>query len=97
MAHFELPPGQISRAVSHKAASEIWYILGGRGEMWRKLNGAEDVIPLQAGLCLTLPLGTCFQFRSSGQESLSALGLTMPRWPGEDEAFEVDGRWKPTP
>ena len=96
MAHFELPPGQTSRAVSHKTVSEIWYILRGRGEMWRKFEGAEEVIPLQAGLCLTLPLGTHFQFRSFGYEALSALGLTMPRWPGEGEAFEVKGRWDPT-
>jgi mannose-6-phosphate isomerase-like protein (cupin superfamily) len=96
MAHFELPPGQVSRAVSHRTVSEIWYILGGRGEMWRRLNDAEEVIPLQAGLCLTLPLGTLFQFRSFGHEPLSALGVTMPRWHGDDEAFEVDGRWKPT-
>jgi mannose-6-phosphate isomerase-like protein (cupin superfamily) len=27
-AHFEMPQGQISRAVSHNTASEIWYILG---------------------------------------------------------------------
>lgn len=96
MAHFELPPGKVSRAVAHKTVSELWYILGGRGEMWRKLNGVEDVVGLQAGLCLTLPVGTHFQFRSFGYTPLSAIGATMPRWPGSDEAFEVGGPWGPT-
>jgi len=96
MAHFELPPSKVSRAVAHRTVSEIWYILGGRGEMWRKLKGADEVVGLQAGLCLTLAVGTHFQFRSFGYEPLSVLGATMPRWPGKDEAFEVEGRWVPT-
>jgi len=38
MAHFELPPGQTSRAVAHRTVEEIWYFLAGRGEMWRKMG-----------------------------------------------------------
>jgi mannose-6-phosphate isomerase-like protein (cupin superfamily) len=45
---------------------------------------------MQAGLCLTLPVGTRFQFRSFGHEPLSVLGVTMPRWPGPDEAFKLN-------
>ena len=35
MAHFELAPGRVSRAVEHRTVSEIWYVVAGRGEMWR--------------------------------------------------------------
>ena len=48
------------------------------------------------GITLTLPVGTHFQFRSSGSEPLAAIGVTMPPWPGDGEAFEVEGKWLPT-
>jgi mannose-6-phosphate isomerase-like protein (cupin superfamily) len=36
MAHFELRAGEISRAVMHRSVEEIWFVVSGRGEMWRK-------------------------------------------------------------
>lgn len=96
MAHFELPPGHTSAAVTHKTVEEIWFCLSGRGQMWRSTGGQEDVVPLEAGVCLTIPLGTRFQFRSFGYEPLAAIGVTMPPWPGPDEATVVEGKWQPT-
>jgi mannose-6-phosphate isomerase-like protein (cupin superfamily) len=96
MAHFELAPGQTSRAVSHRTVEEIWFILGGRGEMWRRQGERESILALTRGVCLTIPLGTRFQFRSFGPEPLAALAVTMPPWPGEGEAIPVDGNWPPT-
>ena len=96
MAHFELPPGHTSAAVTHKTVEEIWFCLSGRGEMWRSTGRHEEVVPLEAGVCLTIPLGTRFQFRSFGYEPLAAIGVTMPPWPGPDEATVVEGKWQPT-
>jgi mannose-6-phosphate isomerase-like protein (cupin superfamily) len=96
MAHFQLPPGQTSLAVTHRTVEEIWFFLSGRGEMWRKQGEREEIVPVEAGVCLTIPLGTHFQFRSFGQEPLAALGVTMPPWPGKDEAIVVQGTWEPT-
>ncbi|MBI4272171.1 MAG: cupin domain-containing protein [Candidatus Rokubacteria bacterium] len=96
LAHFELPPGETSIAVAHKTVEEIWFFLGGRGEMWRELNGHEEVVAVDAGTCVTIPVGTRFQFRASGAEPLAAIGVTMPPWPGEGEAHVVEGRWAPT-
>ena len=95
-AHFALGPGRVSRAVTHRTVEEIWYVLGGRGEMWRRQGDREEIVPLEAGVCLTIPLGTHFQFRSSGDEPLGAVAITMPPWPGEGEAYEVAGPWTPT-
>lgn len=39
MAHFELAPSQAPVAVVRHTVEGIWYCLGGRGEMWRKLVG----------------------------------------------------------
>lgn len=96
MAHFELAPGQTSKAVTHKTVEEIWYVISGRGEMWRKIEEYEQVVALSEGLCLTIPLGTHFQFRAFGDEPLAAVAITMPPWPGEGEARVVSGKWKPT-
>jgi mannose-6-phosphate isomerase-like protein (cupin superfamily) len=96
MAHFELAPGQTSIAVAHRTVEEIWFFLQGNGEMWRKLGDQEEVVAVERGVCLTLPVGTRFQFRSSGDEPLAAIGITMPPWPGEGEAYPVAGRWTPT-
>lgn len=96
LAHFELASGQTSVAVTHKTVEEIWYFLRGRGEMWRKLEGREEVTTVDAGVCITIPLGTHFQFRSFGREPLSAIGVTMPPWPGGEEAIEVRGQWVPS-
>ena len=96
MAHFQLPPGQSSTAVTHRTVEEIWFFLSGRGEMWRKQEEREELVPVEAGICLTIPLGTHFQFRSFGPEPLAALGITLPPWPGKDEAIVVQGKWEPT-
>jgi mannose-6-phosphate isomerase-like protein (cupin superfamily) len=96
MAEFELPAGEVSTAVTHRSVEEIWYVVRGRGEMWRRQGPREDVVRLEPGVCLTLPLGTHFQFRAEAAVALAVLGVTMPPWPGSDEAIVVAGRWRPT-
>ena len=97
MAHFELGPGQTSKAVTHRTVEEIWFFLSGRGEMWRKQQGQpETIVQVESGICLTIPLGTHFQFRSFGEGPLSAVGITMPPWPGDDEVMIVQSKWEAT-
>ena len=96
MAHFELPPGQNSVAEVHRTVDEIWFFLSGRGEMWRRSGDHETVEPVDPGVCITIPVGTHFQWRSFGYEPLAAIGITMPPWPGMDEAIQVEGKWEPT-
>ena len=31
LAHFELPAGAVSHAVTHRTVEEIWYVVAGRG------------------------------------------------------------------
>jgi mannose-6-phosphate isomerase-like protein (cupin superfamily) len=96
MAHFRLPAAQVSRAVRHRTVEEIWYVLSGAGEMWRSVGGDGDIVSLAVGTCLTIPAGTAFQFRSFGAEALAAVAVTMPPWPGDDEAEIVGGKWTAT-
>jgi mannose-6-phosphate isomerase-like protein (cupin superfamily) len=96
MAHFTLGAGETSVAVAHRTVEEIWFVVSGRGEMWRKLGAQDDVVGMEPGVCLTIPLGTHFQFRALGAEPLTAVAVTMPPWPGDGEAYEVAGPWAPT-
>lgn len=93
LAHCALPPGKTSVAVTHRTVEEIWYFLSGRGEVWRKKDGGEQVTEVQPGLCLSIPLGSHFQFRNTGDEPLCFIIATMPPWPGPQEAVPVSGKW----
>jgi mannose-6-phosphate isomerase-like protein (cupin superfamily) len=96
MAHFELAPGETSTAVAHRTVEEVWLFLAGRGELWRRLGTQEEVVPVEAGVCITIPLGTHFQFRSLGDEPLAAVGMTAPAWPITGDAYVISGKWEPT-
>jgi mannose-6-phosphate isomerase-like protein (cupin superfamily) len=93
MAHFELAADQVSRAVAHHAVDELWYILDGHGQMWRRQGERQETVPLRPGTCLSIPAGTHFQFRADGGGPLAAVGVTMPPWPGDTGAYEVPGTW----
>jgi len=96
MAHFELAAGKVSVAVAHRSVDEVWYVLSGAGQMWRKQGEREEVVALEPGVCVTIPVGTQFQFRASASQSVAAVAITMPPWPGESEAIVVQGHWKPS-
>ena len=96
LAVFSLPSQAVSKAVAHHTVEEIWYVISGSGRMWRKLGEGEEIVELGPGISLTIPTGTHFQFRCDGPEPLVVLGATMPPWPGESEAYRVEGTWQPS-
>ncbi len=96
LAVFSLQPDSVSKAVAHRTVEEIWYVLSGRGRIWRKLGQQEEIDEIDAGVSLSIPTGTQFQFRCDSPEPLTVLGATMPPWPGEDEAYLVEGIWEAT-
>ena len=61
------------------------------GARWRLRGG----VGAQAGTCLTIPVGTSFQFRALGESPLSACAVTMPPWPegSEDGRLKAGGVW----
>jgi mannose-6-phosphate isomerase-like protein (cupin superfamily) len=92
-ARFDLAAGQVSQAVSHRTVQEIWYIVAGGGEMWRRQHGKEEVTRLEPGTCLTIPSGTTFQFRAD-QWGLQVAAVTIPPWPdAAGEARLEQGLW----
>ena len=89
MAHFELGAGEVSVPQRHRTVEEVWYILDGWGEMWRRRDDEEVIIALRRGTSVVIPVATSFQFRNTGRVPLAAVGVTMPPWPGDREATTV--------
>jgi mannose-6-phosphate isomerase-like protein (cupin superfamily) len=96
MVHCRLAPDEVSRAVRHRTVEEVWYCVAGRGQVWRSANGAEEIVDVEPGVALSIPLGTSFQYRAIGPEPLEVVITTMPPWPGADEAVTVCGHWQAT-
>ena len=93
VSHCTVPAGGVSMAVRHKTIEEIWYVIGGQGQVWRKNGETEECVDVGPGTCLSIPTGTHFQFRSTGKSPLEIVIATMPPWPGMDEAVRVDDYW----
>ena len=96
MAHFALGAGKVSRPIAHRSVEEFWYVLSGRGEMWRMRGEDEEIVTLAPGVCLTIPVGTHFQFRATAAQGVAVVGVCMPPWPGDDESIHVNGPWQAT-
>jgi mannose-6-phosphate isomerase-like protein (cupin superfamily) len=96
MAVFRLAPQAVSKAVAHRTVEEIWCFTAGHGRIWRKLGDREEITEVGPGVSVTIPTGTHFQFRCDGGEPLEAVAVTVPPWPGANEAYPVAVKWQPT-
>lgn len=94
VVHCRLPAGAVSIPVRHRTVEEIWVILAGAGEVWRRQGDRVETLAVAPGTSLTIPLGTDFQFRAQDDAPLEFLITTSPPWPGEDEAVLLEaGCW----
>ncbi len=102
MVEVQIGAGEVSRPVRHRTVEEAWYVKEGAGEVWRcppdKSAGAVAPVTVSAGDALTIPVGWAFQFRAADDVGLCFICVTMPAWPGMDEAVEVSegGAWQTT-
>lgn len=64
--------------------------------MWRQDESGDNnrEIDVRRGVALTIPANTSSQFKNTGREALSALGVTMPQWQDGDAAT-IEGPWQP--
>jgi mannose-6-phosphate isomerase-like protein (cupin superfamily) len=92
-AHCTLKQGACAKAIEHRAVDEIWFVLGGKGMIWRRNEAGQATEDLRPGRCITIPVGTSFQFRSEPDSPLRIGIGTFPKWRGDDEALMVDGPW----
>jgi mannose-6-phosphate isomerase-like protein (cupin superfamily) len=94
-----LPAGAVSRPVYHRTVEEIWYVIEGRGQVWRcPPDSVAEPIGVTPGDTLVIPMGWRFQFRAAPDCALRFLCFTSPPWPGPEEAqaTESGGLGEPT-
>jgi mannose-6-phosphate isomerase-like protein (cupin superfamily) len=96
MIHSTVPANQVNRATVHATVSEFWHVLSGEGQIWRRDGRTEETTVLRPGVSIDIPVGTAFQYRCTGADPLRFLCISMPRWPGDQEATFVEGPWQPT-
>ena len=96
MIHSTVPPGQVNRATVHATVSEFWHVLSGEGQIWRRDDAGEATTDLRTGVTIDIPVGTAFQYRCTGGEALQFICVSMPPWPGAEEATIIEGPWQPT-
>jgi mannose-6-phosphate isomerase-like protein (cupin superfamily) len=96
MIHSTVPPHQVNKATVHATVSEFWYVLEGRGEIWRDDGQESSVADLVPGTAIDIPVGTAFQYRNVSDSDLKFICVAMPPWPGDSEASYVPGKWQPT-
>ncbi|CAF1209963.1 unnamed protein product [Rotaria sordida] len=53
----------------------------------------EEIVTVDAYVCITIPVGTQFQFRTIGHKPLVAVTIAMPPWTGHSEAMLRLGIW----
>ena len=90
VVHCRLPAGAVSKPVRHRTVEEVWLFLAGRGQVWRRQGAREQLLDVEPGASLTIPLGTEFQFRNTGDAPLDFVIATTPPWPGADEALPLE-------
>ena len=93
MAHFRLPPGRVLEGGGAPHGRGALVRDAGEGELWRRGRGGEEVVALRPGVAVSIPVGTVFQFRAAADSEVAIVGVTMPPWPGDDEA--VPAPWAP--
>jgi mannose-6-phosphate isomerase-like protein (cupin superfamily) len=96
MIHSTVTPGQVNRATVHATVNEFWHVLSGEGLLWRRDSTGEETTVLRRGISIDIPVGTAFQYRCTGDVPLRFLCISMPRWPGDEEASVIEGPWEST-
>ncbi|MCY4725927.1 hypothetical protein NYO98_06530 [Nocardioides sp. STR2] len=89
LSHCIVRPGGKTKTVQHRTVVELWVTLDGAGELARWVDGPDASplhTPLTYGVAVDIETGVPFQFTATGADPLRILILTMPRWPGPQEA-----------
>ena len=97
MAHFRLPPGGVLEG-GHAPERRGALVRDGRRRraVATRAGRRRRSLPLRPGVSVSIPVGTEFQFRAAAGSEVAVVGVTMPPWPGDDEAMPTSGPWEPT-
>ena len=82
IAHAVTKPGETSEPAILDGITEMFYVLGGSGQLWRGVGETEQVVTLRPGRLTTTPAGVQFQYSVApdATEALRFLVVSAPRW-----------------
>jgi mannose-6-phosphate isomerase-like protein (cupin superfamily) len=93
LTHARCPAGRCSEAAAVSGTSEMFFVMAGRGVLWRKHDDREDVVELRPGRAALIPAGTTYQFRSGPKADLTFMVATLPMWVHENWHAADESAW----
>jgi mannose-6-phosphate isomerase-like protein (cupin superfamily) len=79
LAHAVVQPGQCTLRHHLEGASEVYYLLTGRGTM----HVGDEAREVQAGDALIIPSGAVQFLENTGEEPITFLAIVEPGWRAE--------------
>jgi len=81
IAHAIVPSGESTLPHRLSRSTELYYILGGTGEM----HIGNEQSAVHAGQCILIPPGARQHIRNTGETDLIFLCIVAPKWQADDE------------
>jgi mannose-6-phosphate isomerase-like protein (cupin superfamily) len=91
-AHAQVSRGEVAQPAVLNEITEFYFVLEGRGELWRTDGRAEAVIDLIPGRCASIPPGVSFQYRTDA-DPVTFIVASVPRWERRFWADSTLRRW----
>jgi mannose-6-phosphate isomerase-like protein (cupin superfamily) len=92
LAHATVAPKHTAKSAVLSGMSEFYFVLEGRGELWRRRDSFEETVDLVPGRCASIPSGVSFQYKTTA-ESLTFIVASLPRWTRESWHEAPLARW----
>ena len=83
VAHAIVPPGESTLPHVLGRSTELYYVLGGTGEM----HIDDGHAPVREGQIVLIPPGSRQYIRNTGDSDLVFLCIVAPKWQADDEAL----------
>jgi mannose-6-phosphate isomerase-like protein (cupin superfamily) len=93
LTHARCPEHRSSQPATVEHTVEMFFVMAGRGFLWRSLDDSEDVVELRPGRSALIPEVARFQYRS--ETDLVFMVATLPQWKPENWRVVEGGPWQP--
>ncbi len=80
LTHGICPAGVVAAVHELPELYEAYFILAGRGEIWRRTADREAITALHPGRWVAMPAGTQFQYRAYDNAALVFAFTVIPTW-----------------
>jgi len=93
LTHATVPTRAVSKPARVNHVTEAFYVIQGKGEIWRAVEEGEEAVELRPGRGVLIPPTVGFQYRAAESGPLVFIVAVMPRWSTEYCHELGDGYW----